>query len=460
LLHGEQEGKAKDSQRSRAQEAVLSFARRLPGRTEVWFRKLLSDYANVQAVSLWIAALLTGIVAVGYAQIFKSFELLFFSSLQTNPWLAFVAPPAALFVSAWLVKRFAPESRGSGIPQVMAAIDLEYEGPHKPFVDKLLSFKVLIVKIFSSLIAVLGGGAIGREGPTLQVSASIFHLCGRFVRRFYPQSDEKIWVIAGASAGLASAFNTPLGGIVYAIEEIGRDHFQKVRTVLLSSVIISGLVAQWLLGSYLYLGYPKLQAIELSVLPYAALVGIITGTLGALFGKALFQLTRLSWRKHWSFALVCGLGLGGLIYFEPLSSGSGVIAINDILFNNKVAEFHLFLFRAAANMLTYLSGAAGGIFSPALASGAVIGSYLSDIFGSGQSQLMALLGMIGFLTGITYTPFTSFILVLEMTDRHSAIFPMMLTALVAHGGARAISQFSFYELLKEQYLGRAKGVVH
>lgn len=460
MLQGKEEGKAKGVYRAQVQDAVLSFARKLPGRTESWLKRVFSDYTNVQALGLWIAAFLTGFAAVTYATLFKGFEKSFFLTLQSKWWVAFIGPPVALFVGAWIVRRFSPEARGSGIPQVMASIDLEYEGPHQTRVDELLSVRVLMAKLASSLAVILGGGAIGREGPTVQISAGIFHLCGRFVRKFYPGTDEKIWVIAGASAGLASAFNTPLGGIVYAIEEIGKDHFQRVRTVLLTSVIISGLVSQWLLGPYLYLGYPKPQSIAFSFLLFAALVGFVGGTLGAIFSKALLGLTRVTWKKHWAFPILCGLALGGLIYFEPLSAGSGMEAISGILFENKVAEFHLFLVRALANILTYVSGVAGGIFSPALATGAAIGSLLSNLFQTGQDNLMALLGMIGFLTGITHTPFTSFILVLEMTDRHSAIFPMMVTGLIAHASAKAINQFSFYEVLKTQFVPSNQEIVH
>jgi H+/Cl- antiporter ClcA len=103
-------------------------------------------------------------------------------------------------------------------------------------------------------------------------------------------------------------------------------------------------------------------------------------------------------------------------------------------------------------MMAYLTGAAGGIFSPALAIGAALGSFLSHLLHSDHGNLMVLLGMIGFLTGVTRTPFTAFILVLEMTDRHSAIFPMMLTAVVAQSAAHLVDRDGFYEHMKERWL--------
>ncbi|RYZ68386.1 MAG: chloride channel protein, partial [Proteobacteria bacterium] len=326
------------------------------------------------------------------------------------------------------------------------------------FVDRLLSLKTAVVKVFSSLLLLAGGGAIGREGPTLQISAVIFHYFGKFVRRLYPSSHEQTWVIAGAAAGLASAFNTPLGGIVYAIEELGMKHFQRVRTALLSSVIISGLVAQGILGSYLYLGYPQLQPIALAGWPLVILVGFASGLGGALFSKGL--LKALEYRRRlknaWQlalFALVCGVVTAALIVQNKANFGSGGPLISHILQTGEPASFLLTIGRVIATSAAYLSGAAGGIFAPSLTIGAALGSKLAFLFGNPQVTFFAMLGMIGFLTGVTHTPFTSFILVMEMSDRHSAIFPMMVVALLANSAAKSMSAHSFYETVRDRWLG-------
>lgn len=417
-----------------------------------WLNDLLSDYANAQALTLWIAAFATGLVAVFYAQLFRYGEEQFLHLMQSKPWLAFVITPLAFWISRWTVRKFGPNAQGSGIPQVLAAIEVNYDGPGRILVDRLLSKRTVIIKILSSLICVLGGGAIGREGPTLQISAGVFHLFGRQLRRFYHHADQKIWLIAGASSGLASAFNTPLGGIVYAIEEVGREHFHRAKTAVLTSIIISGLVAQWILGSYLYLGFPKLSPITFSFLPTAVLVGFLAGSMGALFSRALIRAAQIKMRQTFWFPILCGLFVAALIYIQPLNAGGGTDLINAILFQGQVADSELVVGRIFSTMFTYLSGCAGGIFSPALAIGATIGSFLNTLLNSGYPNLLPLLGMIGFLTGLTQTPFTSFILVLEMTDRHSAVFPMMLTALIAHASARSISKDSFYEVIKAQFL--------
>jgi H+/Cl- antiporter ClcA len=427
-----------------------------------WIDSLLADYANFQAAGLWTAAILTGLFAVIYASAFRWVEQGFEHLAESHPLALFSAAPFLMTLAWWLVYRYGPEAAGSGIPQVMAAIEVDYDGPNKSFVDRLLSLKTAAVKIVSSLLCLAGGGAIGREGPTLQISAVVFHTIGKFVRKLYPSSSEQTWVIAGAAAGLASAFNTPLGGIVYAIEELGAKHFHKVRTALLSAVIISGLVAQGILGSYLYLGSPQLKPIPLANWPLVIITGFVAGLSGALFSEFLIRATAIKVRilkKRWQlagFAFLCGLVSVALILQSNANYGPGGPLISRILTTNEPASFTLIASRAMATCSAYLSGAAGGIFAPSLTIGATLGSKLAMLFGNAQVNFFAILGMIAFLTGVTHSPFTSFILVMEMSDRHSAIFPMMIVALLANSTAKSVNHHSFYEVIRDRWLSGIK----
>ncbi len=191
---------------------------------------LLNDPSNIQTFSLWTSAIVAALISVIYAKLFRLAEAGFYHLLEKNdhqPYLIFFVSPLLFVLAGYVVKRFAPEASGSGIPQIMAANEMSYT-ENKAQIDRLLSLKTASVKVVSSLLCVLGGGAIGREGPTLQICTSIFHFLGQQVRRFIPHVGEHTLVVAGAAAGLASAFNTPLGGIVYAIEELGLVHFHKV----------------------------------------------------------------------------------------------------------------------------------------------------------------------------------------------------------------------------------------
>ena len=426
-------------------------------------RKLFSDLLqfskkkeNFQNISICAAAITAGCFAVLYAKLFRFADLSFGEAIEARPESVFFLTPL-LFLFGWMMTRFfSPEATGSGIPQVLAAHELDYE-TQKPQVDRLLSGRVIIFKVISSILCIFGGGAIGREGPTLQISASIFHLFGKKTRNYFPESASQLWIVSGAAAGLAAAFNTPLGGIVYAIEELGSKHFLKIRTVLLTAVIISGLMAQAVLGDYLYLGTPQMNHEGWSFLPYAILTGLMSGFLGALFARLLFYFSNLRYRvkSHWKLGLLtllCGFIMAGFIFWNRRAGGSGIELINDFLFRGKSADLEILVFRFFGTMISYLSGAAGGIFSPSLAIGGCLGSYLSVIFGFANSNLFVLLGMTGFLTGVTRIPFTSFILVLEMTNEHSAIFPLMTAALFAQLAASFVLKHSFYEMVKEKWL--------
>lgn len=421
-------------------------------------KKIFKDSSNAQAIGLWISAVGAGLIAVGYATVFRMADSAFYKIVKIHPSVPYFLTPIA-FLGAWyLVWRLAPAAAGSGIPQILAASELEEskESGSGP----LLSIRTALVKVMSSLVCLLGGGAIGREGPTLQVSASLFYFFSQKTKRFTGQLNAQTWVVSGAAAGLASAFNTPLGGIVYAIEELSLNHFHKIRTAVLSAVIISGLVAQWLLGSYLYLGFPQLSPIGFSFMPEAILNGALTGLLGACFARLLYSLLqkRLQFKdvKHLALiTLLCGLAVAGLTAFDIRSAGPGIEVMSKFLFSQDRADLQLVVVRLLSTTFSYLSGAAGGIFSPSLAIGGTIGSFLTNFFGAAHPHLMPLLGMIGFLTGVTRTPFTSFILVLEMTDRHNAVFPMMLAAVTAQWVAGFVDKHSFYENVKNNFLPSA-----
>jgi H+/Cl- antiporter ClcA len=416
---------------------------------------LLKDPQHLQTLAFWLAAFLAGLVAVGYAVLFKITEGWYHAFFSAHPHLALGLTPLCFLLAWFLVKTLAPEAAGSGIPQVLAANSRE-DASSAPWVDRLLSLRVIVVKIASSLICLAGGGVIGREGPTIHVSTSIFHLTGNHFRRFFPKADPHPWIVAGAAAGLASAFNTPLGGIVFAIEELKTRHFNRFKTVLLTSIIVAGLVSQWIMGPYLYLGYPSISPAQFSDFPSVLLVGLVAGAFGAIFGRCLKELVglRRKIKGTWLLALVAlgsGFALAAMALLNPQASGSGSEITNALLFQGQTARWDLPLLRMGGSILSYIAGSGGGIFAPSLAAGASIGSWLGALVGSGTPHLLILAGMAAFLTGVTRTPFTAFVLVVEMSNEHECIFPLMFSALLADLVAR-LDGGSFYEWAKELYL--------
>jgi H+/Cl- antiporter ClcA len=441
------------------------YARVLAWLDQYVIRRLYNERIRriiLQSLPFWVASLLTGLVAVGYEELFIWAEQTSFSWLGTYPYLAFLITPAAFLGSWFLVNWFAPAARGSGIPQVMAGIELSSPTMHSR-TSYLLSLRVAVVKVLSSFILLLGGGVIGREGPTIQISAAIFRAINRLQPTGWPQLSRQIALITGGAAGLAAAFNTPLGGIVFVVEELTQTHITRFRTAVFSAVIIAGMTAQAILGPYLYLGFPKVTASSGWFLGIVILMAIICGLAGALFAKTLLwineyrrRFTTLPAQAGW--VAVCGLLLAGLAFWiGPMAIGTGKPIINQLLFTDNDPAWYLFPVRFAGMALSYSSGGAGGVFATSLSAGAVLGNALSRLIDidPADHNLIILVSMVSFLTGVVRSPFTAAILVLEMTDRHSAIFQLLLGGLMAQGAASLVDPHSFYEHLKSSFVREA-----
>lgn len=413
----------------------------------------------LRAIPFWIASFLTGLIAVAYTKLFGYAEDLFLMAMAWKSWSMFILTPIC-FVFAWLtVHFFAPKAKGSGIPQVLAAIELA-NPKSRHTVSSLLNIRVAVVKIVSSLFMIAGGGAIGREGPTIQIAGSIFQWVNKWVPLSWPRLSQKSFIMTGAAAGLAAAFNTPLGGVVFAVEELAKVHMSFFRTALFTSIIIAGLTAQGFLGPYLYLGHPDVQNTNYFIYAGVMLVAVVSGLLSAWMCVLILRVRQwkmsLGRRENFLFVVVVGWTVVFAAYFVSGEiMGSGKELMNGLLFDSpKHATWKTVLLRILGPVLCFNTGASGGVFAPALSAGASVGALLSQLFDvhNANANVLILSGMVGFLTGVTRTPFTSAILVLEMTDRHNVIFHLMLAAMIAHIVALAIDKKSLYEQLKEEYL--------
>ncbi|HWB24301.1 MAG TPA: chloride channel protein [Chitinophagaceae bacterium] len=415
----------------------------------------------LQALPFWVASLLTGLLAVFYAKIFATVEETSHYIYQNKAWLFVILTPVCLILARWVVIRFAPYSRGSGIPQVTAALDLATP-KHNDKINKLLSIPVILVKMISSLVMVLGGAIIGREGPTIQIAGSVFRIVNNWLPKWWPKISKRNMISAGAAAGLAAAFNTPLGGIVFAVEELTKTHISYFKTALFTAVIIAGLTAQGFMGPYLYLGYPNMNNTSGGwMFAAVALVAVITGLAGSGMSKLILML--FAWKAtfkksyyHILYLIGCGLIISLLgIFVSERMLWSGKEIMTTVLFSsNKSVAWYVPLLRLGGPLLCFTTGGAGGIFAPALSAGAAVGAVLSEWLNlsASNTNLLILCGMVGLLTGVTRTPFTSAILVLEMTDRHNVIFYLMLAGMLAGIFAAIIDKHSFYDHLKAQYV--------
>jgi len=419
----------------------------------------------LQAVPFWIGSIITGVVAVMYAKIFAWGESLLHLIMDWKDWMIFIIAPLGFVISWWLVKEFAPYAKGSGIPQVMAAIEFANPKEQKK-IRNLLSLKIIFFKILSSVVLVIGGGAVGREGPTIQIAGSIFRKVNEYLPDWWPKISKKNMIMTGAAAGLSAAFNTPLGGVVFAVEELAKTHMNYFKTALFTAVIIAGMTAQTLAGSYLYLGYPKTQDVSLFIMLPVILVSAVSGILASQLSVIMLKMnawkarTLKTNKSHIIFLIASALILASLAFFinrEILGSGKEIM--DRVLFTtDKHEEWYVPFFRMIGPALSFTSGGAGGIFAPALSAGASIGSVISGWIdlNPNETNVVILAGMVAFLTGITRAPFTSAILVLEMTDRHSLIFHLMLAGMFSSIFSILVSKHSLYDAIKDNFIKELK----
>lgn len=399
----------------------------------------------------WVAASMTALFSVIYAKIFGWSEALSFSWNQQNPLWSFVITPTTMLASALLAHYLSPQAAGSGIPQLLAAVEISRQP--SPMLEKLLNIKMIVAKFLGSCICVAGGGTTGREGPMLQISAGLFNQ----VQKYWPKvlrtqaPNMQSMILAGGAAGLASAFNTPLGGVIFAIEELAKVHISHIRTYVFHAVVIAGILAQAIMGNYLYFG--KIHVLTIPVQEIIPLItaSVMIGLLGAIFGRAVVWVldsrSRMTFRAKIASTVFLGFAVAAFSFIfgrDGMGSGREVI-VHILSAPDSPAPYYLGFVRAISNYLTYAGGVIGGIFAPALSTGAAFGSWMSSFDVTYNHQLWALAGMVAFLTGVTRTPFTSLILVLEMTDTHDVIIFLMLAAIVAQSAAKFIDPISFYE---------------
>jgi len=257
------------------------------------YRRWLRPGTWVPSLVFWGGAIATGAVAVAFAKgSDASFALFHWCAAHTALW-AWLAPPFGLALVAWLARSVFPGTRGSGIPQTIAALALTNSEAR----DRLLSMRIAGGKLFLTLIALASGASIGREGPTVQIGASIMHFLRRFTRFSAVDMDRGL-ILAGGAAGIAAAFNTPLAGVVFAIEELSRSFEERTSGRIYTAVIIAGITSVALVGNYTYFGSNQASLTNADMWLVVPVCGIIGGFAGGLFSRCMLgfaETGRVGW---------------------------------------------------------------------------------------------------------------------------------------------------------------------
>jgi len=400
----------------------------------------------------WFSAILVGIVATVFAIASEHSYHLFKQILEISPYLPLLLTPLMLVLVAWLTRRFFPGAQGSGIPQSIAALNMT---DHK-LRASLLSLRIAFGKILLTLLGLLGGASIGREGPTVHVGAAIMFSLGNLAR--FPQHFmDRGLILAGGAAGIAAAFNTPLAGIVFAIEEMSRSFEQRTSGTILTAVVIAGITAIIIQGPYTYFGTSN-ASLPLNATWLAVLIcGVLGGGLGGLFSLVLVHSTRKLAPWHLKFplriAFICGLTVAVIgVISGSTTYGTGYDEARLLITGAGELDASYPIMKLFATLASYLSGIPGGIFAPSLATGAGIGAFFAQWFSAVPTETIVLLGMVAYFTGVVQTPITAFVIVMEMTGNNEMLLPLMLTALIAHGVSKLICPEAIYEALAAPFM--------
>ena len=410
---------------------------------------------------VWMASLCVGLVAVAFARLADTAGLLQRHWLAQQPLFYLATIPLGTGLLVYVTERLFLQASGSGIPQVIAALQLPVNDTGR---SRLLALPVALAKVALTSIGLLCGLSIGREGPTIQVGAAVMAAFQKTTVRWtsFPLPYLRTGLImAGGAAGLAAAFNTPLAGIVFAIEELGHSFEERLSGLMLTAVIFSGLASQSLMGDYYYFGQVSANIpldASWAIIPLCGLGG---GAAGGLFASALLAGNRKLQPMRKRYPLPFGMMAGLLLVVLGLLShghtfGTGYLEANALL-GNKTADPYIPvllspLFKMLATFLSYCSGVPGGLFSPSLAAGAELGAVLFQLAPLAPEQSVVLLGMAGYFVGVIQTPITALVIITEMTNNHQLMLPLMATIVLAQATSRLVCPEPLYRALARSFL--------
>ena len=417
-------------------------------------RRLLSINKWKVRIVIWGSAISVGLAAAFFALISEHSDEFYHRLYSEQPLIAYLLPPLGLTLIAWLTRTFFKGSEGSGIPQTIAALSMSSHVLR----SKVLSLRVALAKVFLTCLGLLSGASIGREGPTVYVGASIMYSLRKYIPNLRSVDMTRALILAGGAAGISAAFNTPLAGILFAIEEMSRSFEEKKSGTLLIAVVLAGVTALAILGEYTYFGHST-ATIDLSSAWVAVLAcGIIGGLLGGLFSTSLIYGTRqiASYLSAYPIriAFFCGLILSLLGFLSSGQTfGTGYLEAKNLVDGGEVSAAFPF-YKLLATVASYLSGIPGGIFAPSLSVGAGLGADLAQFMPNIPFSAIVMLGMVGYFTGVVQTPITAFVIVMEMTDSSSLLIPLMTTALIANGVSHLVCPRPIYQALADAYLNK------
>lgn len=426
-----------------------------------FFHNLRQEFANGWR---WVERSIVLAYAIGAGLLVVTFTLLaewahktflHLASLQGGWWILLWMPTTTACI-VWLTRRFAPGAAGSGIPQTLVALDPALPVQHRGL---FVSFRMSLAKILLGSGGFLAGLSLGREGPSVQIAAGVMQHARRWLGPHSGISHHAL-LVAGGAAGIAAAFNAPLAGVVFAIEELSRKMESRSSGLIITAIVLAGLMGVSFFGNLSYFGRIRVPSLDWKAFLPGLSVVLTCGVLGGVFAKLLAaslthapeRMNRLRARFPVRFAAGCGLAVAVIgIVTGGATYGAGSEAVKHMLVGQAdVPAFYVTL-KFVATWLTAWSGVPGGIFAPSLSIGAGVGHNISLIAGADIAPILIAMGMAAFLAAVTQAPLTSFIIVMEMVDGHSMVLSLMAAAMLASLVSRMVAR-PLYETLADHML--------
>ncbi len=411
----------------------------------------LSITAWKQRLVFWLGAIIVGFLIVIMTTLSEWAGQLYRDMSSLYPWFNSVIAPIGLGLTAWITFRFFPGTERSGIPQVKVALEISDQLSQR---NKLISLKIALGNLFLPIMGLLSGASVGFGGPAVQVGASLMASMGK-ATKFPAHYMEKGLILAGSAAGFAAMFSAPLAGIMFAIEEMGRALEEQVSSLVLTAIVFSGVTAYALLNSYIFFTDKSF------VMPFGyswlaiPLCGVIGGFLGGLFSKIIIAGGRLISRSGVSIVLIailCGSIIAALGYYSHGDTfGTGYQQAKAILTDTEIMDPLYPLLKMLATIVTFFSGIPSGVFVPSIATGAGFGVNLAHWFPIAPISAMVLLTITAYFSGMLQSPLTSFVIVMEITDCHEILIPLMAASFFATGTSKLINQKPLYRALCDSY---------
>jgi H+/Cl- antiporter ClcA len=413
-------------------------------------RILFSPRAWRVRLAFIFGALLVGAVSSAFG-IFSHFaNRLFFHLAEANPQAPLLVTPLGLVLVVYLARRHFPGSEGSGINQIIAALEVRTK-------HRVVSLKLAAGKLVLTLVGQVCGASVGREGPTVYVASAIMYSMRR-VARFPPDYVARGMLLAGGAAGISAAFHTPLAGIMFAVEEMARSFSPRLGVIIVMTVILSALVSMILTGQTFYFGTEAVRNVDsLSDWFAVLLCGSVAGVAGGLFALLLVSGSRalgpVIHTNPLGVAFLCGavvVLMGALSGYE--AAGSGYEVAKALIINDVETDLLFPVYKFIASLASYLSGIPGGIFAPSLATGAGIGVDLYHLAPVSSLDVMVLLAMVAYFAGAVKSPITGFVIVMEMTNDQNTLLALMASAMIGYGASYLISPQPLYHSLAQLFL--------